>query len=64
MRNSRKSFTQAITAAAFPSSVASPQPTMPASVSSFTNTQGRSDSGVSDTPKTFISVILTLVPAL
>src|SRR5262245_26306487 len=53
---------QAMTAAALPSSVPSPQPTKPASVSSFTNTNGRSESGVSETPKTFMLVIFKRDP--
>src|SRR6266700_6519132 len=53
---------QAITAPALPSSVPSPQPTTPASVSSFTNTNGRSESGVRETPNTFIPVIFTREP--
>ena len=53
---------QAITAAALPSSVPSPQPTRPASVSSFTNTYGRSEFGEIDTPNTLTLVIFTLEP--
>src|SRR5438094_8437652 len=53
---------QAITAAALPSSVPSPQPTTPASVSSFTKTNGRSESGVSETPNTFMFVIFSRDP--
>ena len=53
---------QAITAPALPSSVPSPQPTSPASVSSFTKTYGRSESGVRETPNTFMPVIRTLEP--
>src|ERR1019366_3348416 len=53
---SRKSSMQAMAAPALPSSVPSPQPTSPWLVSSLTNTYGRSDVRVSDTPKTFIPV--------
>src|SRR5262249_55270186 len=62
MTKSRKSLMQAITAAALPSSVPSPQPTRPESVSSLTKTNGRSESGVSDTPKTFMFVIFKRDP--
>src|SRR5260370_11252193 len=51
-----------MTAPALPSRVPSPQPTTPESVSSFTNTNGRSESGVSDTPNTFIFVIFRRDP--
>src|ERR1035437_2170211 len=54
---SRKSSMQAMTAPALPSSVPSPQPTSPWLVSSLTNTWGRSEGRVSDTPKTFVPVI-------
>src|SRR5260370_19175234 len=53
---------QAITAAALPSSVPSPQPITPPSVSSLTNTNGRSESGVSETPNTFMLVIFRREP--
>jgi hypothetical protein len=56
--NSRKSSTAAMVAPALPSSVASPHPTTPWSVSIFTNTYGRSESGVSDTPIAFMLVTL------
>src|SRR5712664_1675382 len=62
MTKSRKSLMQAITAPALPSSVPSPHPTTPSLVSSFTNTNGRSESGVSDTPKTFMLVIFNREP--
>src|SRR6266568_2574569 len=55
---SLKSLTQAITAPALPSSVASPQPTTPSDVSNLTNTYGRSDCAVRETPNTFRRVIL------
>ena len=56
---SRKSSMHAMAAPALPSSVPSPQPTNPWLVSSFTKTYGRSEVGVSDTPKTFIPVTFT-----
>src|SRR3954452_1694981 len=54
--NSLKSWMQAIVAPALPSSVPSPQPTMPWLVSSLQKTYGRSDVGVNDTPNTFMPV--------
>src|SRR5438552_3272451 len=53
---------QAITAPALPSRVPSPQPTTTPSVSSFTNTNGLSESGVSETPNTFMFVIFKREP--
>ena len=62
---SRRSFTHAIAALAFPSSVASPQPMTPWLVSIFTKTYGRSARAIfssSVTPNTFMSVTRIFEP--